>query len=87
MKCPNYAQLESAIIERYRRRETSVEEALVEMYLAGSQKAEDITELLWDEAECWDNEQAQRGVYEQIEVWRNRPLSGAIPMFTWMGSI
>src|SRR5687768_50715 len=28
--------LETAIIERYRRRESSVEEALVEMYLAGA---------------------------------------------------
>ena len=41
---------ETAIIERYRRRETSVEEALVEMYLAGvsTRRIEDITELLWD---------------------------------------
>ena len=37
--------LETAIIERYRRREASVEEALVEMYLAGVsvRRAEDIT--------------------------------------------
>lgn len=37
---------ESAIIERYRRRETSVEEALVEMYLAGvsTRRIEDITD-------------------------------------------
>ncbi len=40
---------ETAIIERYRRRETSVEEALVEMYLAGVSvwRVEDITEALW----------------------------------------
>src|SRR5262249_43570923 len=40
---------ETAIIERYRRRETSVEEALVEMYLAGvsTRRVEDITEALW----------------------------------------
>jgi transposase-like protein len=39
---------ETAIIERYRRRETSVEEALVEMYLAGvsTRRVEDITEAL-----------------------------------------
>ena len=30
---------ETAIIERYRRRESSVEEALIEMYLAGSRYA------------------------------------------------
>ena len=40
---------ETAIIERYRRRESSVEEALVEMYLAGVsvRRVEDITEALW----------------------------------------
>jgi len=37
---------ETAIIEHYRRRESSVEEALVEMYLAGVsvRRVEDITE-------------------------------------------
>ena len=37
---------ETAIIERYRRRESSVEEALIEMYLAGVsvRRMEDITE-------------------------------------------
>src|SRR3712207_2933442 len=40
---------ETAIIERYRRRESSVEEALIEMYLAGVsvRRVEDITEALW----------------------------------------
>jgi hypothetical protein len=40
---------ESQIIERYRRRESSVEEALIEMYLAGVsvRRIEDITEALW----------------------------------------
>ena len=40
---------ETAIIERYRRRESSVEEALIEMYLAGVsvRRMEDITEALW----------------------------------------
>jgi transposase-like protein len=38
--------LETAIVERYRRRESSVEEALIKMYLAGSRvrRVEDITE-------------------------------------------
>ncbi|WP_279133109.1 transposase [Megasphaera elsdenii] len=42
-------QFETAIIERYKRRECSVEEALIEMYLAGVsvRRVEDITELLW----------------------------------------
>ena len=40
---------ETALIERYRRRESSVEEALIEMYLAGVsvRRVEDITEALW----------------------------------------
>lgn len=41
---------ETAIIERYRRRESSIEEALIDMYLAGVslRRVEDITEALWD---------------------------------------
>ena len=44
---------ETAIIERYRRRESGVEEVLIEMYLAGVsvRRVEDITEALW-EARC-----------------------------------
>lgn len=44
--------LDTAIIERYRRRESSVEEALMEMYLAGVsvRRVEDITEALWGNA-------------------------------------
>ncbi len=40
---------EIAIIERYRWRESSVEEALIEIYLAGVsvRRIEDITEALW----------------------------------------
>lgn len=47
-KLPN-ATFETAIIERYQRHESSVEEALVEMYLAGVsvRRVEDITEALW----------------------------------------
>ena len=41
--------LETAIIERYRRREAAIEESLIEMYLAGVsvRRVEDITEALW----------------------------------------
>ena len=40
-----YAKFETAIIERYKRRESSVEEALMEMYLAGVsvRRVEDVT--------------------------------------------
>jgi len=50
LKVPRLRSLpfETQIIERYRRRESSVEEALVEMYLAGVsvRRVEDITEAL-----------------------------------------
>ncbi len=41
------ATFRTAVIERYRRRETSVEEAIVEMYLAGvsTRRIEDVSEL------------------------------------------
>ena len=49
--CPKLRRqtFETAIIERYQRHEISVEEALVEMYLAGVsvRRVEDITEALW----------------------------------------
>jgi putative transposase len=54
LKVPKLRSLpfETAIIERYRRRESSVEEALIEMYLAGVsvRRVEDITEALWGRA-------------------------------------
>lgn len=39
----------TAIIERHKRRETSVEEAMIEMYLAGvsTRRIEDVSEVLW----------------------------------------
>jgi transposase-like protein len=39
------------VIERYRRREESVEEALIDMYLAGvsTRRVDDISQLLWGE--------------------------------------
>lgn len=45
------ALFESAVIERYRRREQSVEESLIDMYLAGvsTRRVDDISQLLWGE--------------------------------------
>ena len=39
----------TVVIERYKRRETSVEEAIIEMYLAGvsTRRIEDVSEILW----------------------------------------
>ncbi|GHU88924.1 IS256 family transposase [Spirochaetia bacterium] len=69
---------ETAIIERYRRRESSVEEALMEMYLAGVsvRRVEDITEALWgSKVSPATISELNKKAYGNIETWRNRPLN------------
>ena len=73
---------ETAIIERYRRREASVEEALMEMYLAGVsvRRVEDITEALWGtRVSPGTVSNLNKKIYEKIEAWRNRPIKGNHP--------
>ena len=68
---------ESAIIGRYRRRESSVEEALVEMYLAGVsvRRVEDITEALWGTRVSGSTvSELNQKIYARIEAWRTRPI-------------
>ena len=75
-------QFETAIIERYRRRECSVEEALIEMYLAGVsvRRVEDITEAQWGtKVSPGTISNLNKKAYEHIEEWRTRPLSGDYP--------
>jgi len=70
---------ETQIIERYRRRESSVEEALVEMYLAGVsvRRVEDITEALWGtRVSASTVSELNQKIYVQIEAWRNQPITG-----------
>ncbi len=73
---------ETAILERYRRRESSVEEALVEMYLAGVsvRRVEDITEALWGSRVSPSTiRDLNQKIFERIEEWRNRPLEPKSP--------
>jgi len=68
---------ETAIIERYKRREISVEEAMIEMYLAGVsvRRVEDITEALWGaKVSPGTISNLNKKIYEEIEKWRNEPL-------------
>ena len=72
----------TAIVERYRRRETSVEEAMTGMYLAGvsTRRIEDAGEILWGSSVSAStvsnlNEKA----FEAVEAWRSRPLERAYP--------
>ena len=84
LKIPKLRRLpfETAIIERYRRREASVEEALVEMYLAGVsvRRVEDITEALWGtRVSSGTVSRLNQKIYRHIEAWRNRTIEGEFP--------
>ena len=81
LKVPKLRSLpfESAIIERYKRREISVEEALVEMYLAGVsvRRVEDITQALWGTRVSPSTvSELNQKIAVQIEEWRNQPITG-----------
>ena len=73
---------ETAIIERYKRRESSIEESLIEMYLAGVsvRRVEDITEALWGtRVSSGTVSNLNKKVYQHIEAWRNRKIEGTNP--------
>jgi putative transposase len=76
------APFETQIIERYRRRESSIEEAMIEMYLAGVsvRRVEDITEALWGTRVSPSTvSELNQKIYAHIDAWRNRPLEGEYP--------
>ena len=84
LKVPKLRQLkfETAIIERYRRREASVEEALIEMYLAGVsvRRVEDITEALWGtKVSPGTVSNLNQKIYKRIDQWLKRPIDGEYP--------
>ena len=81
---------ETAIIERYRRRESSVEEALIEMYLAGVsvRRVEDITEALWgSKVSASTISELNKKAYVNIEAWRNRSLQGGKYPYVYVDGI
>jgi putative transposase len=76
------APFETQIIERYRRRESSIEEAMIEMYLAGVsvRRVEDITEALWGTRVSPSTvSELNQKIYVHIDGWRNRPIEGEHP--------
>ena len=84
LKVPKLRRLpfETAIIERYKRREESVEEALIEMYLAGVsvRRVEDISEALWGaKVSPGTISNLNQKAYVQIEEWRSRKLEVDYP--------
>lgn len=81
LKVPKLRTLpfETAIIERYKRWESSVEESLIEMYLAGVsvRRIEDITQALWGSRVSPSTVSGlNQKIYTKIDTWRNRPLEG-----------
>ena len=101
LKVPKLRQqkFETAIIERYKRRESSVEEALIEMYLAGVsvRRVEDITQALWGtKVSPGTVSNLNKKIYKRIEEWRNRPIGETFPYVyldgivlkrTWAGEV
>jgi putative transposase len=84
LKVPRLRNLpfETQIIERYRRRESSIEEAMIEMYLAGVsvRRVEDITEALWGTRVSPSTvSELNQKIYAHIDAWRNRPIEGEYP--------
>ena len=73
---------ETAIIERYQRRESSVEEALIEMYIAGVsvRRVEDITEALWGTRVSPSTiSNLNKKIYSKSEEWRNQRIETEHP--------
>jgi transposase-like protein len=67
----------SSIVQRYQRRECSLDEALVEMYFAGvsTRRIQDVTEALFGGKVSAQQMSTLNGkVAEKLEAWRNRPL-------------
>ena len=76
------AMFGSAVIERCRRRESSVEEALMEMCLAGvsTRGVDDISRLLWGERmPSRTLSDKLKKIYKEIDEWRKRPLESECP--------
>jgi transposase-like protein len=70
---------ETAIIERYRRRDISIEEAIVQMYLAGVsvRRVEDVTEALWGtRVSSGTVSNLNQKVYKHIDRWLNQKIEG-----------
>jgi transposase-like protein len=92
-------KFETAIIERYKRRESSVEEALIEMYLAGVsvRRVEDITQALWGtRVSPGTVSNLNQKIYKRIDKWCNRTieqefsylyLDGIVLKRTWAGEV
>lgn len=73
---------ETNIFERYRRAEVSLEEAMLEMYMAGvsTRKVADVTEALCGLRKSSSAQSdLNKRLYDKLKSWRERPLKGKHP--------
>ena len=66
----------SGQVERYKRRETSVEEAIIEMHLAGvsTRRIEDVSEVLWGAGfSAGTLSNLNDKAFKAVEEWRAGP--------------
>lgn len=76
------ARFTTEVIERYRRRESSVKEALMEMYLLGvsTRNVEEVTGILWGEGvSAGTVSNLNQEAFKRVDEWRRRPLEGGYP--------
>ena len=76
------ARFTTEVIERYRRRESSVEEAMMEMYFLGvsTRNVEEVTSILWEEGvSAGTVSNLNQDAYRKIDEWRGRPLTCEYP--------
>ena len=79
---PRGATLTTQIIERYRRRESSVEEAMMEMCLAGvsTRRIEDAGEIPWGPSVSEGTvSNLNQKAFAAVGAWRTRPPARAYP--------
>lgn len=68
----------TAVVERYKRRETSVEEAIIEMRVAGvsTRRIEDVSEILWGAGvSAGTVSNLNDKALKAVEEWRCGPLT------------
>ena len=76
------ATFQTAVTERYRRRETGVEEAIIEVYLAGvsTRRIEDVSRILWGAGvSAGTASNLNEKAFESVDARRTGPLSGGYP--------
>ena len=79
---PRGARFTTEAVERYGRRESSVEEAMMETCFPGvsTRNVEEVTSILWEEGvSAGTVSNPDQDAYRKVDEWRNRPLTSECP--------